>query len=236
MRTIIFDVRGEYALFKKPYSPMSPVSFPFPPPTAVMGMLGAILGYDKDEYHDCLGWMDVRVGVGLKKPLKHHRAAINLLNTKDGTDAFFRPRSGSNTHIQVPFEFIKRPAYRIYVADLAESVADELVRLLASGETVYTPVLGLANCLADVNWVGEFHATLLATETWKADTVVPIHENMRIHYEDKRRYQRLRVPAIMDGNRIVHRYQETVVAEDAGAISGSGGTMYQADSATIAFL
>ncbi len=50
MRTLVFDVAGEYGQFKRPYSPMSPVSYPFPPPTAVLGMLGAIAGYAKDDY------------------------------------------------------------------------------------------------------------------------------------------------------------------------------------------
>ncbi len=87
METIVFEVRGEFALFKKPYSPMSPVSYPFPPPPAVMGMLGAIGGYDKETYAEHLGWQTARIAVKPLAPVKVFSAALYLLNTKDGTDA-----------------------------------------------------------------------------------------------------------------------------------------------------
>ena len=222
MRVIVFDIQGGYAHFKKPYSPMSPVTYPLPPPTAVMGILGAIVGYGKNEYHERLGWQSIRVGVRLSNPLKILRAPLNLLNTKDGTDTFFRPRADKNTHIQVPFEFIKSPSYRIYVTGLTAAAATDLVDKLQHNQTVYTPVLGLACCLADVSWVGEWDIQPLATQEWSTTTVVPLSEAMTIHYDDHRCYHRLRIPVVMDSQRVVHRYQEVVVAENAQLIRGKG--------------
>ena len=112
MRTLVFEVFGDYGQFKKPYSPMSPVSYPLPPPTAVLGMLGAILGYGKNEYSKRLGWEQLRVAVGLRAPLRVFRAALNLLQTKDGTDGFFRPRAGQNTHTQVPVSYTHLDVYK----------------------------------------------------------------------------------------------------------------------------
>lgn len=243
MQTLVVDVQGEYGQFKKPYSPASPVTYPFPPPTAVLGILGAILGYSKDSYHERLGWQTLRIGVGVRVPVRILRAAINLLQTKDGTDAFFRPRAGQNTHTQVPFEFLKAPphhrlCYRLYVAGLKEEIAQNLADSLRAGRTVYTVSLGLAPCIADVEWVGEWEAKPLNGETWSAVTVVPLAENLTINYEDGRRYHRLRVPAVMDSNRVVHRYQEVVVAEDAQPIRGQGGNnlFFEVNHDTIAFL
>lgn len=238
MRTLVFNLEGEYGQFKKPYSPMSPISYPFPPPTAVMGMLGAIAGYGKNDYHERLGWETMRVGVGLCAPLQAFRAAINLLQTKDGTDAFFRPRAGQNTHTQVPFEFVRLPRYRIYVAGLKEEAEQHLADTLTLGKTAYTVSLGLASCIADVAWVGTWEAKPLAAPAWIAASVVPLFEGITVHYEDRRRYHRLRVPAVMDSRRIVHRYQEVMVAEDAGPIRGQGGqqVFYEVGHETIAFL
>jgi CRISPR-associated protein Cas5h len=237
VRTLVFDITGEYGQFKKPYSPMSPVSFPFPPPTAVLGMLGAILGLAKDEYHEQLGWRDVHIGVQLLAPVRIFRAALNLLNTKEA-DPFFRPRADKNTHIQVPCEFLRSPAFRLYVAGLRDDTADELERLLMAGSTVYTPVLGLAHCLAETRWLGEWEATPAGSNTWRADTVIPLHDGMRVHYAPGRRYHRLRVPAAMDGQRVVHRYQEVVVAEDGQPIEGAGRNerFHRVQDATVAFL
>lgn len=237
MHTIIFDIAGEYGQFKKPYSPMSPVTFPFPPPTAVLGMLGAIAGYGKNEYHERLGWNNVRIAIGLRAPFRVQRSALNLLNTKDA-DAFFRPIAGKNTHIQVPCEFLKAPAYRIFAADLPDAARIKLKEQFMSGRTVYTPVLGLAQCIADVEWIGEADAEPLeGTEERRIDSVVPVSEGMKFIYDEGRRYHRLRVPATMDSQRVVHQYREAVVAEDAQPVRvrRGKGMVHRVNDASVAF-
>lgn len=238
MRTLVLEVRGEYGQFKKPYSPMSPVSYPFPPPPAVLGMLGAIAGYGKADYAQRLGWDTARIGVRLLAPARVFRAAINLLQTKDGTDAFFRPRAGQNTHTQVPYEFLREPAYRLYVAGLPEAAADDLQESLSAGRTAYTVSLGLASCLADVSFVGDWEATSVTALNWTSRAVIPLAAGIEVEYEAGRRYQRLRVPAAMDANRVVHRYQEVVLAEDGGPVRGRGGMgqLYEVNGETLAFL
>jgi CRISPR-associated protein Cas5h len=238
MRTLVLDISGEYGLFKKPYSPMSPVSYPLPPPPAVLGMLGAVLGLDKREYHQTLGWERVRVGVGLRAPVRVFRAALNLLQTKDGTDPFFRPRAGQNTHTQVPCELLREPCFRLYVTGLEAALADELAAHLRAGRSVYTVTLGLASCLAEPRWVGEWPAEPIATADWRSNTAVPLGASVQIHYEEQRRYHRLRIPAVMDPERIVRRYQEIVLAEDGQPIRGQGGTgvLYAVGPDIVAFL
>lgn len=238
MRTLVFEVSGEYGQFKKPYSPMSPVSYPLPPPPAVLGMLGAILGYGKDQYPQYLNWQSVQVAVGLRTPLRIFRAALNLLQTKTGTDRFFRPLAGQNVHTQVPFEFLRRPHFRVYVTGLAEAIADELATCLREGRTAYTVSLGLAPCLAELTWIGEWAAQALPAGEWVAQTAIPLRAGMTVHYEDGRHYHRLRIPTVMDNERIVHRYQEIVLAEDGQPIRGqsAGGECYAVGADAIAFL
>lgn len=234
MRVIVFDISGSYGHFRKPYAPMSPVTFPFPPPPTVLGMVGAILGHGKEEYHEKLGWETVRIGIALKRPTRIFRAAINLLNTKTGTDKFFRPQ-GENTHTQVPYEFLKMPAFRIYVGELPEKEAEQLSHMLKEKKTVYTPTLGLSQCLGDVSFVGDTKATEVANQN-QTNCVVAVTDGVRVEYQPRRRYQRVRVPTIMDGARVVHRYQEVVAAEDAGPISVQGAKMFEAAGETITFL
>ena len=112
-RTVVFDIWGPYGLFRKPYAAVSPVSFPFPPPPAVLGMVGAICGIAKDRLHDTLAWNAVRIGVRPLTPTRTYRAAVNLLNTKDGTDRYFRPAKNA-CHMQVPFEFLREPSFRVF--------------------------------------------------------------------------------------------------------------------------
>ncbi|WP_006788405.1 type I-B CRISPR-associated protein Cas5b [Thiorhodospira sibirica] len=238
MRTLVFEVSGEYALFKKPYSPMSPVSYPLPPPPAVLGMLGAILGLDKNAYHHTLQWAQVRVAVSPAAPLRFFRAALNLLQTKDGTDRYFRPRADKNTHTQVPFTFLREPRFRILVAGLASPHADAIATALQNGTSRYTVTLGLANCLADLRWIGEWNAEAISAGDYAVNTVLPLCEGMHLHYEAGRRYHRLRIPASMDPQRVVHRYQEIVLAEDAQPmrVRVPDGVLYHVNTGPVAFL
>ena len=243
MRTLVFEVRGEYGLFRKPYAAMSPVSFPFPPPPAVLGMLGAVAGYDKTDSARRLGWERVRVGVRLLAPVATYRGAVNLLETeaagwdKDPT-RFFRKADGRLVRIQIPCEFLRRPAYRIYVAGLPEAARSELEALLAAGRSAYTVSLGLAQCLAELRWVGARQARPRAGDRFSCPGVVPVAPALSVDYGRGRRFQRLRVPVAMDPERIVHRYQEVVLAEDGEPLTGHGGAghIYEVGDETVAFL
>jgi CRISPR-associated protein Cas5h len=200
-------------------------------------MVGAILGLDKEEYHETLNWQKVRVGVALRAPLLIFRAAINLLNTKDGTDKFFRPKAGAvNFRIQIPYEFLKEPAFRIYLGDLPEAIAAQLASSLKAGRTAYTPCLGLAQCLAEVAWIGEEQAEVLQEHRGETSCAVPLDNGVQINYESGRRYQRLRIPAVMDGQRLVHRYQEVVIAEDAKPIRVEGAQLWRLSEEVITFV
>lgn len=215
---------------------MSPVSFPFPPPTSVLGIIGAILGYDKQEYHDLLGWESVKIAVKLMSPINVFRAALNLLNTKE-TDQYFRPKLHKNTHIQIPFEFLKNPKFKIYAAELPTQAYDNLKSILQAGKTVYTPTLGLAQCLADVSLVGEWNAEAIKEKKWEVDSVLALRENVTPFYDQGRHYHRFRVPSKMDGNRVVHQYQEVLVAEGDKPIKGTNGQeLYRIGNETISFL
>ncbi len=235
MRTIVFDISGRYGHFRKPYAPASPVTFPFPPPPTVMGLLGAIAGLGKEAYHEALGWRTLRIGIRPLRPVHIFRTAINLINTKE-TDRYFRPR-GAMVRIQVPYEFLSRPAYRIYVADLPETMADRLSELLARDETVYTPILGLAQCLADVMLVADTLAQKIGTDGATC-SVVPLDEETRIEYQPGRRYERVRVPAVMGPDRVVHRYRQAVMALDADPerpLPVTGTVLYKVLDETVAF-
>jgi CRISPR-associated protein Cas5h len=239
MKTIVFDIQGEYGHFKKPYSPMSPVTFPFPPPPAVLGLLGAILGLSKTEYHEKLGWDKVRIGIRLKAPVRIFRSGINLLNTKDGTDKYLRPRAYTNTHIQVNYEFLKDPYFRLYIKDLPTKMHEQLKYLLQSERSVFMPVLGLAQCLADINWIGEIPTKLINSEHTTVHSVLSLKEGIEPIYKPGQRYQRTRIPAEMDSERIVHRYQEILLSEDAVPIEcyiDKETEVFQVGDETISFL
>jgi len=234
MRTIVFDIKGPYGHFRKPYAPASPVTYPFPPPPTVLGMIGAIIGLGKEEYHEALGWETIRIGIRLLSPVSVYRTAVNLLNTKN-TDKYFRPRAEKNPRIQIPYEFLREPAFRIYAADLPESEADKLADALRTGQTVFTPSLGLAQCLAEVEFVAEADAEINADAESTA-SVIPLEEGTKILYDPGHRYERVRVAAVMDPERIVRKYREAVVALDADRpVHAEDASIFRIENENIAF-
>lgn len=234
-RAVCFDVWGPYAHFRKPYAPASPVTFPIPPPTAVLGLLGAICGYSKERYHEELGWEKIRIGVAVSAPVRLYRAGLNLLNTKDGTDQFFRPKKDTH-HMQIPYEFMADPRFRIFVAETPESVLDTLSKRLAQADPKYTPTLGLANCLASLEMVSDGEAEELGEGSREIATAIPIGEGVKVEYTTERPVQRFRVPAEMDGGRKVHRYQEIAVATDGLPLTASGVPTYRLGDDVFCFI
>lgn len=217
MDAIVFDIKGLYALFKKPYSALSPVSFPLPPPTAIFGLIGAIIGLGKDEYLDRLkGWNPdvVRVGVQLLNPIHRYRTGLNLLRTK-GTK-FFRPLS-TTPHSQIPAEFLKDPAFRMVFAHEDNNLLDEIQQHLEAGRTEYTPSLGLAQCIADVNWYGRFPVKHVQTDAeMRLNCVIPISTSKsEVFFDPEVRLTRLRVPARMKPDRTVVRFEDVILDESA---------------------
>lgn len=216
MRTIVFDIYGNYAHFRKFYAPVSPVTYPFPPPPTVMGIMGAICGYKKNEYADIIGWNDVRIAIRLLNSARKYRTGINLINTKTA-DRYFRPR-GATPRIQIPYEFLKDAKFRIYVANASAETMDSLLIRLKRNRPVFTPSLGLAQCIADLEFVGDFTAQPCKRGEYEIVTVVPQREVDTVSFRDGGVYERLRIPVRMDKERIVHSYEEIIVEENANPI------------------
>ncbi|OHB72376.1 MAG: type I-B CRISPR-associated protein Cas5 [Planctomycetes bacterium RBG_16_43_13] len=232
MWTIAFEIRGQYGHFRKPYAPASPVTYPFPPPPSIMGMIGAICGYGKDEYAEKIGWNRVRIAVSLLSPVKRYRTALNLVNTKG--NKFFR-LIGDAPRIQIPYEFLKDPAYRIYVAEAQEEVMDSLKQCLVDDKTAYTPCLGLAQCLASISYYGEFEAVSIDAGEYEVNSVVPLDQIQRVHYTVGERYTRFRIPERMMPDRTVEKYGEVVVEENAGKIRVETSNTFKVGADNVLF-
>jgi len=201
---LVFDVYADMAMFRKPYTTTSLVSFPFPPPTAVAGLIGAIAGFDHgaargswraDFWHHLSG---TQVALGFKKAPSWMTTAVNMIK--------FKTSNGNmGEHIQAKHQLLKKPSYRIYLRGGA--IYPELKRRLERGEFVYTPYLGVAWALADVVYGGEFAETEVTAENTWVNTVVPLYEGVQVDVLRSGAVHRELVPYRLDEER---RLQETV--------------------------
>lgn len=157
---LVFDISSFLAHFKNPATIASPCTYSFPPATSVVGIVGAICGYkkeSKDFHNECLQKInsaDFIVAVQLLNPVRVFTSGYTWMNTKDlsSTESviFRHQKCASPTVIQK----LIYPHYRIYFAHENQEVFNELRGHLEQGTSVYTPCLGKACCVANINYVG----------------------------------------------------------------------------------
>lgn len=194
---LVFDVKGDMALFRKPYTTTSMVSYPFPPPTAVAGLIAAIIGINhgaSDEAKSALFWdymRGVQVGIGIITPVKWMSAAVNLIFYKT-------PNAELTKHTQVKHQLVKNPHYRIYVK--GGDIYPELKEKLTKEEFIYTPYLGAAYALADIDYIGEYQAEKVKLEEG-FDTLVPANQGVKVDIVRSKAVFSETVPTLMSSQR-----------------------------------
>jgi len=147
---IAFEIKGPLALYRKPYTTTSTVSFPIPTPTAVAGLIAAILGIGNDSDQTSASadyWRQMtgtRIAIQRLNRTAWFTAAVNFWNTKN-------PQK--NIHNQISHQFVRDPHYRIFVS---EGLACRLGDQLRAGRYHFTPNLGVAYALAEPSYLGEF--------------------------------------------------------------------------------
>ena len=227
MKTIVFDLWGDWAHFKKFYTTASPLSFHFPPITALKGIVGAILGLGKeppDERFYLSELEGLHCAVQIVRPIKTFRMGYNWIETKKAKYLSRIPEEKGR--YQTIIEILKDPHYRIYVAHPDnESLMVKLGDLLNRHKSVYTPYLGISEHLANFRFMEETEATLE-----QGTAYVPIHsiisiENLQIsgqlavRIEEGHAYQRDRIPVAMNAERMVTRYESVIYEMNGQPIS-----------------
>ena len=150
MKGFQLSIGGNWGHFKKAETNNNPLSHDLITKTALIGLIGAVLGIEremmKNKFPQLSG--DLLYGVQLLHPVKKvswgftSRTAISP--TAEGTPKYF--------------EFLKDPKFLVSIALLNENSNDDFEKFKTAikNETAeYTPVLGLHNCPAVLKWVSE---------------------------------------------------------------------------------
>ncbi|KUK52683.1 MAG: CRISPR-associated protein Cas5 [Desulfotomaculum sp. 46_296] len=196
--TLVFEVASNIAMFRKGYTTTSMVSYPFIPPTAVAGMIAAIIGLDNGadkNPESAIYWNKLKgtqVAVSIRSPLLWYSTAVNLIK--------FKNKNGDmREHIQPKHQFIKNPCYRIFVrgGDMYKELKDRLIR----NECIFTPYLGVAYAIAEVTYLGEFMEENVCEYPVLINTIVPVIDGLVIDIEKSRSVFKETVPLVQDADR-----------------------------------
>jgi CRISPR-associated protein Cas5h len=232
MKAVVFDIFGDYGHFGKQYTTSSPLTFSFPPPPTVKGIIGAILGIDKTSYHNELEQAGLKLGVSIQSPIRHSRITINHINTKGGHWTIEHGR------IQIRTEFLCFPRYRLYITFSDEGVYENLKKMLMSHQTVFTLSLGLSELLASFTWIKEENLTTVENCKGHLDTVFPVDaiEKKSLQFTPGNRYQSEHVPVYMNSERIVSSYQDVIMETSGKPFQAVIKKGYQVENGNFIYL
>jgi len=238
VNVIVFDIWGDYGHFKKFHTTASPLTFSFPPPTAVIGIVAAILGIDKENYWDTFSPENTRVAVRIINPVKKMRTGINVIETKSAGPMFNRIKQRS----QIKYEYLKDAHYRIFFSHDDPDLMDRLKTMLAAHKNVYTISLGNAQMLAGFAFTGAYEAQKLSGGSYVSiHSVLPLEENMKmdskvIMFEENRQYTKEIVSIRMNANREVLDYKTVLFDMNAMIITANVKGVVKVGDENVVFM
>lgn len=150
MKGIQFIIEGNWGHFKKPETNNNPLSHDLITKTALIGLIGAVLGIERNEMKGLFPQLseDLLYGVQLLNPVRKISWGFTSKTAINPT------ASGSPKY----FEFLKAPKFLLSLAlknERSESIFKDFNSALQKEETIYPPVLGWHNCPANLTWKSE---------------------------------------------------------------------------------
>ncbi|OQX22204.1 MAG: type I-B CRISPR-associated protein Cas5 [Candidatus Altiarchaeales archaeon A3] len=159
MEVISFRLYGDYALFKKPWCNLQQQSYLIPPKTTVIGIIGGILGYGKEEYLTKLNFEEIKIGIEIRATIKKEVNGFNYMHGKEmfsrtkfkGLSNVLRNPTNKGQRSPTKLELLKNADYRIYIAFNNKKLQDNFYSLIEKSQCYFPPFLGQVNLFANIS-------------------------------------------------------------------------------------
>ncbi len=159
---VVFRYGGRFGHFLRAEASVSALSYPIPPRTAMLGMIGAVLGMEKDTPQVELS--DALISVSGPLPRTHwHRVKLRKdpptplpRSVKKGAKGTSAPERAT----LIRQEWLFNPSYTV-TACLPTDYHEDLVSRLKERHWHYSPCLGLSEMPAHLEFVEECTASAL---------------------------------------------------------------------------
>lgn len=177
MKLIVFRLKGRYGHFLRAEGGVSAPSYPVPPRTAVLGLLGAVLGLEKDRPQVALEPARIAVRGGL--PRTHWHTAKFRQEPIDRLPLCItlKQRGRKQTSVEnpklIPQEWLFNPEYTIWCS-IPEPWFTELEGRLRERRWHFQPCLGLSEMAADLDFIGTVEALALPEGSYAVSSVFPV--------------------------------------------------------------
>ncbi|MHA1126611.1 MAG: type I-B CRISPR-associated protein Cas5b [Candidatus Heimdallarchaeota archaeon] len=186
MKFVVFELSGKYAHFKVPESTRGNFTFPFPPRTALMGLIAGILGIQRNSYwQENLPFYSAKIAVEILSTVVKNSLKVNYTQTKTTTSlrklgvpiTLLIPKDPGNPKSrgfisQFKLDLLKDVHYRIYVSINNEELHKQLEKRLQEKKYVYPPYFGHVNFFANLDYLGNFEAKYLSAGEHPIDGLI----------------------------------------------------------------
>ena len=199
MKCLVFKVRGDYARFRKSYTTTSALTYLLIHPVAVRGLIGAVLGINREELYEKT--KDIKVAVQVINEIKKDMQSFNLINMKSSDKIFRFP---SNV------EFLRDVEYRLFIKS-DENIISELEKSLKQGEFVFTPYLGASEHIAKIEYEGVYNCEKLPNGNHQVISAVDLESNTIDFGDDDIMLTTDNIPIDNDKNREYIKYKKVIV-------------------------
>jgi CRISPR-associated protein Cas5h len=169
---IVVDIWGDFAHFSHPSTVYSSITYPVPPKTAIMGLLGAICGKKREEYKD---WLEeFKYAVSILSPIRKIKLSFNGTSQELSMSYFKKGFVKSTKHEAKQFyrEMIVNPKFRVFLWLETSKTKDEIERFIVEHKSCYVPYLGINSCIADFKYIDIEYVEQINDESFKADTTI----------------------------------------------------------------
>lgn len=154
MKGFLLNIKGNWGHFRKPETNNNPLTHDFITKTALLGMIGAVLGIERTEMAALFPQLseDLLYGVTVKNEVNKESWGFTMRYVVD----FFQKAPKQ-------MEFLKNPEFCVAVAlrnERSLEIFDLFETAVKNREAKFTPVLGLHNCPAELSFdsSGEFQS------------------------------------------------------------------------------
>lgn len=230
-KLLAFDIWGDYAYFRRGYTSTSTITYPFPSRTTISGLISGIIGLQKDSYHNIFNESNSKIGLRILNPIKKSNINLNYINTKEG---FLLSDIKSNPRVQVQAEFLKDVKYRIYVSLEDNDLMEELYSNLSEHKSVFTPCLGISECIADFSLAYDkmFELNMKTEESAEINSVI-LKNKADLIIESGKKYGIVKSPGFMNSERIVSKFLEYYYEENGNSIKVKNVDFYSVGDENI---
>lgn len=233
---LIFDIYGEYGHFRKFNTTTSPLTYSIPTPSAIYGLLGAVLGIEREDSHnkirekkehlrEVFSSENASVAVRTLSEIKKVNIGFNLLNTKSD-NAYFNIENKKNEHgrTQIEYEILKDPKFRIYLS-WDHLLKYELIERLKNKRFHFNPYLGLSQMTSNIDFVGEMELVEISEKDYidfntaiNLSEIQSVNSPIDINYIKERVFQVETFPLDMQIDRTIKRYGEILVEMNGDSV------------------